>query len=62
MTNFKDNWNQAKRRVFNFLEAMEGTSSYPFDRIDQLQRELATVKALPPSSCETCGCEQRLQP
>ena len=62
MSNFKDSWTKFRQNAFDYLQAVEGASSYAFDRIDELQRELATVKATQPSSCQTCGCDQRSQP
>ena len=54
MNNFKTIWTRTKRSVVAFAEAVEGTSSYPFDRINELQRELATAKARQDSPCEAC--------
>ena len=43
MSNFKDSWTKFRQNAFDYLQAVEGASSYPLDRIDELQRELADL-------------------
>lgn len=53
MNDFTTTWTRIKRSFVAFAEAVEGTSAYQFERIDQLQRELAEVKAGRHPACET---------
>lgn len=58
---FKTNWTRIKRSIVAFAEAVEGTSSYPYERIEQLQRELAVVRARQDAARETPPPRERLQ-
>ncbi len=61
MSKFKDNWTKFRQNAFDFLQAVEGVSSYQFDRLEQLQGELAVVKAEQSSSCEACACRESVR-
>jgi hypothetical protein len=59
MRNMNSNLAGFKRWFVDVVLAAEGVSSYPLDRIEQLQAELAVVKA---ESERPCQCTKVTQP
>ncbi len=51
-------WTKVKRNVFSFLQALEGSSSYPFERIQELQLEVVELKSRALTSAQCCGAER----